>query len=461
MKLETNDVSHLEWMSKEADKENKYEKPWENGSLRVTGNGRYFCCGDTPFFWMGDTAWLLFHQLTSREAYCYLRGRKELGYNVILADFLHTPEQVNLAGESALEEGDFSRIKKDGGFWEHVDQVLKMAEELGLYMGLLPVWGSSIVAGGSLNDGNLDGYLDFILDRYHDAPNLIWIVGGDVRGDVNPGLFCRIGRRMKEDRPDRLVGYHPFGRTSSSLWFHEEDWLDFNLFQSGHRRYDQTELGAWDDNSEKEGCFGEDCWRYVKRDYEKLPVKPVLDGEPSYEWVVQGLHDLTQPYWKAADVRRYAYWDVFAGAAGHTYGHNSIMQFYRDLSQKGAFGAKYLWSDAIHHPGGAQMIHLKRLMESVDYGNGRPAQELLLMEEGLKYDYVSVFAGENFLFAYTCTGRAIRLSLTNFKGKIKSAYWMDPVTGMQTFICEVTGKEEAVFLPPEREDGSDSVLVIR
>lgn len=107
------------------------------------------------------------------------------------------------------------------------------------------------------------------------------------------------------------------------------------------------------------------------------------------------------------------------------------------------------------------MIHLKRLMESVDYGNGRPAQELLLMEEGLKYDYVSVFAGENFLFAYTCTGRVIRLSLTNFKGKIKSAYWMDPVTGMQTFICEVTGKEEAVFLPPEREDGSDSVLVIR
>ena len=382
----------------ESDKGNKYEKPWETGSLRVTKNGRYFCCGDTPFFWMGDTAWLLFHQLTSREAYCYLRGRKELGYNVILADFLHTPEQINMAGESALEEGDFLRIKRDGGFWKHVDQVIKMAEELGLYMGLLPVWGSSIVAGGSLNDGNLDGYLDFILDRYHDAPNLIWIVGGDVRGD---------------------------------------------------------------DNSEKEGCFGEDCWRYVKRDYEKLPVKPVLDGEPSYEWVVQGLHDLTQPYWKAADVRRYAYWDVFAGAAGHTYGHNSIMQFYRDLSQKGAFGAKYLWSDAIHHPGGAQMIHLKRLMESVDYGNGRPAQELLLMEEGLKYDYVSVFAGEDFLFAYTCTGRAIRLSLTNFKGKIKSAYWMDPVTGMQTFICEVTGKEEAVFLPPEREDGSDSVLVIR
>ena len=36
MKLETNDVSHLEWMYEEVDKENKYEKPWKNGSLRVT-----------------------------------------------------------------------------------------------------------------------------------------------------------------------------------------------------------------------------------------------------------------------------------------------------------------------------------------------------------------------------------------------------------------------------------------
>ena len=41
-----------------------YTKPWEQGALKVTENGRYFSCGDTPFFWMGDTAWLLFHRLT-------------------------------------------------------------------------------------------------------------------------------------------------------------------------------------------------------------------------------------------------------------------------------------------------------------------------------------------------------------------------------------------------------------
>ena len=83
--------------------------------------------------------------------------------------------------------------------------------------------------------------------------------------------------------------------------------------------------------------------------------------------------------------------------------------------------------------------------DRVSFCGGVDTQELLVQD----------------VYKRQCTGRAIRLSLTNFKGKIKSAYWMDPVTGMQTFICEVTGKEEAVFLPPEREDGSDSVLVIR
>lgn len=429
--------------------------------IQISENGRYFCRDGEPVFMLGDTAWLLFHKLSREEAYRYLRSRKELGYNWILADFVHTAGQRNLAGQRALIEEDPARPDTESGFWDHIDAVMKMAEEMGLYMGILPVWGSSLVKGGCLTLENLDAYMKFVLDRYHDFSNIIWIVGGDVRGDVAPELFRRMGRMMKEDRPDRLVTYHPFGRTSSALWFHEEDWLDFNLFQSGHRRYDQVTLGEWDDNTAKEGWFGEDNWKYVKRDYAKMPAKPILDGEPSYEWVLQGLHDDTQPYWKAADARRYAYWSVLAGAAGHVYGHNSIMQFYGDLSQKGAYGAKFLWSDAIHHPGGGQMVHLKKLMERVGYEKGRPAQEYLLGEQGEKYDYISVFAGEDFLVAYTYTGRKVSLSLEAYRGKRLAAYWMDPVTGLWTYIRSVEGEEEVSFLPPEREDGRDAVLVLK
>jgi hypothetical protein len=89
------------------------------------------------------------------------------------------------------------------------------------------------------------------------------------------------------------------------------------MFQSGHRRYDQddSELG-----------YGQDNWKYVRDDYSLVPVKPTIDGEPSYEGIPQGLHDPAEPYWNENDVRRYAYWSVFAGGFGFTYGNNAVMQ---------------------------------------------------------------------------------------------------------------------------------------
>lgn len=438
-----------------------YKKPWEDGVLQVHENGRYFTHGTVPFFMLADTAWLLFHQLTLEETYQYLRNRKEKGYQVILADFLHTACQKNLAGDTALLEGDFSRINTAGTFWSHIDQVIQMAEELGLTMGILPVWGSSVVKGeGALHMGNVKGYMEFVLNRYHHCKNLFWIIGGDVRGDVDRELFCTMGTMMKADKPERLVTYHPFGRTDSSLWFHQEPWLDFNLFQSGHRRYDQDQLGTWDDNRQTESCFGEDCWRYVESDYGKAPVKPTLDGEPSYEWILQGLHDKSQPYWQAADVRRYAYWNAFAGAAGHTYGHNAVMQFHRDMAKEGSFGVNVLWSEGMHHSGSAQMHHLKTLMESVDFVHGKPAQQYLLSEQGEAYERISVFAGSDFLMAYTFTGREISLSLQDYKGRAMAAYWFCPATGMKSFIRTVTGEEAITVTPPSGDETRDVVLLV-
>ena len=33
-----------------------YEKPWEQGNLRISDNGRYLRNGDAPFFYLADTA---------------------------------------------------------------------------------------------------------------------------------------------------------------------------------------------------------------------------------------------------------------------------------------------------------------------------------------------------------------------------------------------------------------------
>lgn len=54
----------------------------------------------------------------------------------------------------------------------------------------------------------------------------------------------------------------------------------------------------------------EDNWRYVEDALSMTPLKPVLDAEPSYEGIPQGLHDPAQPLWRDCDVRRYGYWSV-------------------------------------------------------------------------------------------------------------------------------------------------------
>lgn len=96
------------------------------------------------------------------------------------------------------------------------------------------------------------------------------------------------------------------------------------MFQSGHRRYGQR-LG--DKEYPIEENTEEDKRRYAERCLATTPLKPVIDGEPIYEEIPHGLHDENELRWKDHDVRRYAYWSVFAGSFGHTYGNNSIMQF--------------------------------------------------------------------------------------------------------------------------------------
>ncbi len=293
--------------------------------LKISDNKRFIVTenGD-PFFWLGDTGWLLFTKLTREETEKYLEDRHQKGFNVIQVMVLHSiKDEVNVYGDTALIDNSIDQpLVTDGDsfddtleydFWDHVDYVVDLAGKKGLYMALVPVWGSNVRA-GLVEREQAKKYAAWIAERYHDRKNVIWLNGGDVRGSDSTAIWNIIGNTIKQKTKDQLVTYHPFGRTQSSAWFHNESWLDLNMFQSGHRRYDQDTTGL---------AYGEDNWKYASYDYTLTPVKPTIDGEPSYEGIPQGLHDITQPFWTDSDVRRYAYWSVFAGCCGFTYGHSA------------------------------------------------------------------------------------------------------------------------------------------
>ena len=54
------------------------------GQLRVSDDKHHLVKKDgSPFFWLGDTAWELFHRLSYEEANIYLQDRAEKGFTVI------------------------------------------------------------------------------------------------------------------------------------------------------------------------------------------------------------------------------------------------------------------------------------------------------------------------------------------------------------------------------------------
>jgi hypothetical protein len=430
--------------------------------LLMSGNRRFITDENgNPFFWLGDTGWLLFSKLSRQDAEKYLENRSQKGFNVIQVTVLHTLDVVDVYGDSALVNKNISLPKVTPGiafedpvqydFWDHIDFIVDMAAEKGLYMALVPVWGDNVKKGLVSNE-QAEIYAAWLAERYREKSNIIWLNGGDIKGNDSARIWNKIGYTLRRNDPDHLISFHPRGRTQSSMWFHNESWLDINMFQSGHRRYDQddTELN-----------YGEDNWKYVQSDYNKIPVKPVLDGEPSYERIPQGLHDTLQPYWTDNDVRRYAYWSVFAGACGHTYGHNAVMQMHKPGDTDNSYGVKDFWYDALDHPGAKQMIHLKNLMLSRPYFERIPDQSLIAGEQGEKYDYLVATRGSDYAFIYTYSGRNISVNMGKVSGDKVEASWYNPRSGKITGTGILKNKGIIEFdTPGEKKDGNDWVLII-
>lgn len=436
----------------------------KTGKLRVSDNGRFLVKQDgTPFFWLGDTGWLLFGKLNRQEAEKYLEDRRKKGYNMIQVMVLHGLGVVNAYGDSALVNKNVATPRITEGaspanaaqydYWDHVDYIVDLAARKGLYMGLVPVWGSNVKAGWVTED-EARTYAVWLGNRYKDRSNIVWLNGGDIKGSDSINVWKIIGTTLDATDPNHLITFHPFGRTTSSTWFHNEPWLDFNMFQSGHKSYEQ-------DTAVAEHRFGPDNWKFVDMDYNLQPVKPTLDGEPSYEHIPYGLHDTTQPRWTDHDVRRYGYWSVFAGGAGYTYGHNSVMQMHKPTDKGSAYGSRHYWYNAINHPGAGQMVYLKNLILSKPYLERVPDQSLIAGEAGNRYNRLVATRGKDYAFIYTYNGRNFEVNMGKIKGEVVKASWFNPRSGSRQAAGTFPNKGVQAFDPPGvQKEGNDWVLVL-
>lgn len=433
--------------------------PWKNGKLLVSEENRYLKHENgKPFFWLGETGWLMPERLNRDEVGYYLGRCREAGFNVVQIQTINDVPAFNAYGQMSHPDGfNFENINKPGvyGYWDHMDYIIETAEQNGIYIGMVCIWGG-LVKSGRMDVEEAQAYGKFLADRYKDAPNIIWIIGGDIQCDIKSEVWHALARSIKANDPNHLMTFHPRGRTLSTDFYNDAEWLDFNMFQSGHRRYNQR---GNDKNYPIPEDTEEDNWRYVERSLAISPLKPVIDGEPSYERIPQGLHDPSEPLWQDYDCRRYAYWSVFAGAFGHTYGNNAIMQFYRP-GVGSAYGAYTPWYEALKDPGFNQMKYIKNLMLTFPFFERVPDQSIIAGENGVKYNRVIATRGNDYMLVYAYTGNEMNIDLTKIKGKKKKAWWYDPSNGQLRYIGEFANKVTR-FTPAKRQGpANDWVLIV-
>lgn len=417
----------------------------------VSDNGRYLLKNGKPFFWLGDTAWELFHRLDQEEADRYLKRRSEQGFTVIQAvalaelDGLHTP---NAYGETPLVNDD--PTKPNEKYFEHVDYIINKADEYGINIGLLPTWGDKIFkdrwgAGPEIfNEANAAVYATWLANRYKAKNNIVWILGGDrnPRNERDVAIWNAMGAAIQKVMNNKaVISYHPQpNATGSAQWFHQQPWLSFNMFQNGHCR----DVAIYDK---------------ISTVYNMKPTKPVMDAEPLYEDhpVCFNAKDLGTS--SAYDVRKYAYLDLFAGAHGHTYGCHDIWQMYSEKAE-GINGPHMYWHQALELPAANQMVFVKKLMLSHPLLERVPDQSLVIESNLTPAERIQATRGNDYLFVYTAAGKPFTVTMGKIKGDRLNAYWYDPRNGQSKDIGGVENKGTKKFDPPSTGYGQDWVLVL-
>ena len=431
--------------------------PDPSGHFLVTESGQ-------PFFWLADTAWELFHRLNRAEAEHYLETRRQQGFNVIQAvvlaemDGIHIPNangHMPLLGDEPTRPNEF--------YFRYVDEIIHLAAEKGLYVGLLPTWGDKVhgrlwgIGPVIFNVENARSYGKFLGHRYRDDANILWILGGDRPADGYQSLWAAMAQGIVEGSGWRpFFTYHPHGGASSSAWLHEAEWLDMNMWQSGHALQDAPN------------------WEMIRSDYDRKLTKPVLDAEPNYED-----HPI-DPFWRKwqadfgrytdYDVRKQAYRAVFAGACGHTYGHHSVWQFW-DLRREPINFPMPQWDEAILRQGATQMAFLKNLMLSRPYLTRIPDQAMLPglpkippPEKGEHYNSLRAAhpcatrcsEGRYGMVYFPQAEQRLQVDLSRLSGGIR-AWWYDPRNGKAHPAGEYPNRSTVITSPLA---GPDWVLVL-
>jgi hypothetical protein len=373
--------------------------------IRVSANGRYFCdARGEPFFWMADTAWPLFSQYSLEQAEQYLSTRARQGFNVIKGVLVwplgtmyeQSTPQPNYKGEFPWT--DNNPATPNAAYFDHVEHLVSFAAQHSLMLNMLPIWGYHVNDIHLFTVETAHGYGLWLGERFRKYPNIIWTVGGDRNPIGYEDVYRAMAHGLEEGHGGiHPMSFHPAGAMSSARYFHNDDWLDFNVIQTWgelHRVHPT-----------------------VLTDVMRTPPKPVIMDEGAYE---SGPEYPLGPITPLL-VRRQAWWTVLAGGF-HTYGHNDTWRVEPN------------WIDCLDAPGAAHMGVFKAIATSRPWWEMSPCPCLFAegMGEGKLINAAMRTQDCRCAVIYLSSQCQAWISLGEINAPQVRVTWVNPKTGEET-----------------------------
>lgn len=352
---------------------------------QLTVNGMRLERNNEPFFWLADTIWTAFTNVSDDEWLAYLDRRAAQGFNVLQINALPQWDRSQAGFErypyATTDKGstfDFTHPNEE--FWAHARWQLAEACKRGFIPALVVqwsnyapgTWASRLISDNIIPDELVEPVVQKIIAEF-DEFEPVWIISGDADFDTpaSTARFAQVADLVARLSPSRLKCFHIKGRYDG-LPEELAERADFYLYQSGHNITAQN--GAYT----------------LAQSFRARPIpRPVINSEPCYEQI--GYSHMLYGRFKRADCRRALWLSLTGGAsAGITYGAHGVWNWHHtDLGGSLALGEGFLEAmdvtKALGFPGAHDFSFAAQLVDRLSLHELTSHNELLATHQNDMY----------------------------------------------------------------------------